>query len=150
MSYKGGQILFDLIDELIPDKVKTIFYMMLYSYLSYKINYNFSYSNILEYSVGTILVAISMIFTDFIIRNIAYHLTGLTITKANQNINEKKACHWMFRVLALITIIPLAVFTQIPNMIISYFVPPIANLIILIFKNWQTEFSNQIIETITK
>lgn len=140
----------ELICTIMPAKLRKIFFKIIYFILGIYYNIKFENKKFPDFIIGTTLVSLTMLLTDFIVRKIAYYLTGLIYTEKNHNLEEKKASHWAFRVIALTIIIIINYFTHLPERLISLCVPEIAMWIRTIWGNWCTDFTNQIIEVFSK
>ena len=129
-------------------KITYIIYFSLYSFISYKTNFGFKYSDSFELLWGSIVAALISGWIANIVFKLSYYLTGRFDVILDFNYDERKSAHWKFRFLFSFLVL-IFTFTPFCNKIMTIIVHTsyiyITNFLI---NNWN-QFIDRLVNSIT-
>lgn len=120
-----------------------IIYMFLYSYVSYKTDFGFEYTNGYELLWGSIVAALISGWFANILFKLCYYLTGRFSMLLDFNSEERRSVHWKFRFFFSFLVL-MFTYTPLCNMIMTLIVHASYTYI----ANFLTNSWNQYIDTL--
>lgn len=120
-----------------------------YAYLGYKINLSYEYSDITEFYIGIFVTTVLMNILDWLFYLIAYNIVKYVSHIDYLDSFEKKALHWIIRVLLYVIVFIISI-TPLCNYLITPIVKDVTEIVLNWINNNTTNYSEKAVEVLVK